>query len=304
MRATPLTMSPLDWVMLIALSTLWGGSYFFAKIAVAEVPPLTIALVRVAIAAPILLALCGATVRRGLPRHWLAFLVMGLLSNAAPYALIAWSQTRIGSGIAAILNTTTPLFAIVLAHLFTHDDRITPARTVGLLLGIAGVAVMVGPTAVEGLGGEILAETACLAASACYALGAVYTRRYRTIAPDGIAGGQTLAASLLLAGPALLIDRPWTLPVPSLGATAAVLALGAVSTALAYVMYFRILARAGATNALLVTFLAPVSAVLLGAVLLGERLESYQIAGMLGIAAGLVAIDGRLVRRLFRGGTR
>ncbi|MDC7786852.1 DMT family transporter [Rhodoplanes sp. TEM] len=298
MRQRPLlTMSPGDWAMLVALSTLWGASYYFAKVAVAEVPPMTISLIRVAVAAPIMLALCRqAGELAQMPRYWLPFLVMGFLSNAAAFALISWSQLRIGSGLAAVLNATTPLFAIVLAHLTTRDDRITPARAAGLLLGLAGVAVMIGPGALAGLGGHIGGELACLLAAFLYAVGAIYARRYKHLSPNVMGGGQAVAAIVLMLPPVLLLDQPWRLPAPSWPAVAALLALGAFSTALAYVLYFRVLSRAGATNTLLVTFLIPVSAMLLGTVLMDERLEPHQIAGMLGIAAGLVAIDGRAWR--------
>lgn len=290
-------MSPGDWTMLVGLSMLWGAAYFFAKIAVAEVPPMTISLVRVVVAAPIMLAICWRLGElRQMPRYWLPFLVMGFLSNAAAFALISWSQIRIGSGLAAVLNATTPLFAIVLAHLTTKDDRITPARLTGLVLGIAGVAVMIGPGVLAGFGGHIAGELACLLAAALYAVGAIYARRFKHLTPSVIGGGQALAAVVLMLPPVLLIDRPWTLPAPSWPAIAALLALGAFSTALAYILYFRVLSRAGATNTLLVTFLIPVSAMLLGTVLMDERLEPHQMLGMLGIAAGLAAIDGRAWR--------
>lgn len=296
-----LTMSALDWLMLIGLSTLWGASYFFAKIAVAELPPTTVAFARVAVAAPIMLVICLASGElRQLPRYWVPFLVLGLINNAGAFALITWSQVRIGSGLAAVLNATTPLFAIVLAHLTTADDRITPGRAAGLVLGVAGVAVMIGPGAFAGLGDHVWGELACLAAASLYAIGAVYARGWRHLTPSVIGAGQSLAASLILLGPALVIDRPWTLAPPSTGTLLALLALGSLSTALAYFLYFRILARAGATNALLVTFLIPVSAILLGTVLLGERLEPHQIAGMAGIALGLAAIDGRAIRMVKR----
>ncbi|RAI45743.1 DMT family transporter [Rhodoplanes roseus] len=292
-----LTMSPGDWAMLVALSTLWGASYYFAKVAVAEIPPMTISLVRVVVAAPIMLALCWrAGELRQMPRYWVPFLVMGFLSNAAAFALISWSQIRIGSGLAAVLNATTPLFAIVLAHLTTRDDRITPARSVGLLLGLIGVAVMIGPGAMAGFGGHIGGELACLLAAFLYAVGAIYARRYKHLSPNVMGGGQAVAAIVLMLPPVLLLDQPWTFGVPSWATIAALLALGAFSTALAYVLYFRVLSRAGATNTLLVTFLIPVSAMLLGTVLMDERLELHQIAGMLGIAAGLLAIDGRIWR--------
>lgn len=299
MTPRPLTMSFGDWLMLVALSLLWGGSFFLNKIAVAEVPPLAVALTRVGIAAVILLAV--AALRGELPAllgAWPAFLLLGLVNSAAPFALIAWSQTHIASGLASILNATTPLFAVLVANAATRDDKLTRGRAVGLAVGLMGVATMVGPGAMSGLGLHVAGEFACLAAAALYGAGSVYARRFRAYAPHALGAGQTAAATLLLAPPTLLAHPSFPSLPPSAGALTALFALGTLSTALAYLLYFRVLARAGATNTSLVTFLIPVSAILLGALLLGERLEPHQFAGMAAIAIGLVAIDGRAAQSL------
>jgi drug/metabolite transporter (DMT)-like permease len=298
--AARLTMSATDWLLLVTLSILWGGSFFFAKLAVLELPPLTVALGRVAIAATILIVLARMT-GVALPDRmtaWRPYLLMGLLNNAVPFGLIFWGQTHIPSGLAAILNATTPLFTALVAHAATADERLNTARLVGVAAGLAGVTVMIGPDLLRALGADVLGQLACLLAAVSYAFAGVYGRRFRGEPPLRVAAGQLVASSVLLAPVVILLDRPWTLAPPSATAIAALVALAALSTALAYLIYFRILARAGATNVALVTFLIPVSAILLGTLLLGEQLEPRHLAGMAAIAVGLAAIDGRLLRLL------
>jgi drug/metabolite transporter (DMT)-like permease len=293
-------MSAADWLLLVGLSLLWGGSFFFAKIAVLELPPLTVALGRVAIAAAILLTLARAT-GVALPATvaaWRPYALMGLLNNVLPFTLLFWGQTHIPSGLAAILNATTPLFTVLVAHVATTDEKLTAARLAGLVAGLAGVVVMIGPDVLRDLGANVLAQLACLLAAVSYAFAGVYGRRFRGEPALRVAAGQLTASSIILALPVALIDRPWMLPLPSGMAIAALLALAALSTALGYLIYFRILARAGATNVLLVTFLIPVSAILLGTLVLGEQLAARHLAGMAAIALGLAAIDGRIVKLL------
>jgi drug/metabolite transporter (DMT)-like permease len=269
-----------------------GGSFLFGKVALAAVPPLTLVVLRTGIAALALLAFLAATGRR-LPSAlaaWRGFLVMGLLNNAIPFALINWGQTRIDSGLAAILNATTPLFTVILAHLVTSDEKLTRNRMAGVVLGFAGVVVMIGPAA---LGGAGLAKLAVLAAAASYACAGLYGRRLGGLAPATAACGMLVAATLIMLPLALVLDRP-ALPAGAV-IWEAVGALALFSTALAYIVYFRILATAGATNLLLVTFLIPVSALLLGGIVLGERPDAAAFAGMALIFLGLVAVDGRLV---------
>lgn len=294
-------MGAREWAMVIALSLLWGGSFFFIGVAVREVPPLSLVLSRVGIAALalwVVLAVTGARMPR-VPGLWAAFLGMGLLNNALPFALIVWGQQHIASGLAAILNATTPLFTVLVAHLLTADERLTPAKAAGVAMGLLGVAVMLGTELLGGLGLSLAAQLACLAAALSYALAGVFGRRFRRmgVPPLASAAGQVTASSVILLPLALVVEQPWALPVPGAASWAAMLGLGLVSTALAYVLYFRILAVAGATNLLLVTFLVPVSAILLGALVLGERLEPRHFGGMALIGAGLALIDGRLLRR-------
>lgn len=296
------TMGAREWTMLLGLSVLWGGSFFFVGVAVAELPPLTIVAIRVGLAGlalGVVMRAAGVAVPSS-AAVLLAFLVMGTLNNALPFTLIVWGQGRIASGLASILNATTPLWTVLVAHLATADEKLTAGRIAGVVLGLAGVALLLGGAGGAAFGGEILPQLACLAGAVSYALAAVFGRRFRAmgVPPLATATGQLAAASLLLLPAALLVERPWTLPAPSGATLAALAALALLSTALAYVVYFRILATAGATNLLLVTFLIPPNAILLGVGLLGESLAPHQLLGMAVIAAGLAAIDGRPARAL------
>src|SRR3954454_20132125 len=295
-------MGATEWTLLLALSTIWGGSFFLGKVALSGLPPLTVALGRVGVAA---LALNLAVLAGGgrMPvdaRTWGDFLAMGAMNNLVPFSLILWGQTRIASGLASILNATTPLFGILVAHLLTRDERMTGNRLAGVLVGLAGVAAMVGPDALGRGSGDLAGELACLGAALSYAFAGVYGRRFRTMGlpPLVTAAGQVTATTAMLVPLAALVDRPWTLPTPGVPVLAAVLTLALLCTALAYVLYFRILAAAGAPNLLLVTRLVPAGAILLGAIFLGERLAPRHVAGMALIALGLAAIDGRPLRLL------
>jgi drug/metabolite transporter (DMT)-like permease len=298
-------MSATDWLLLVILSILWGGSFFFAKIAVLELPPLTVALGRVAIAAAVLIVLARAT-GVALPATfaaWKPYAAMGLMNNVLPFALLFWGQTHIPSGLAAILNATTPLFTVLVAHMATVDEKLTGARLFGLAAGLCGVVVMIGPDFLRELGTNVLAQLACLAAAISYAFAGVYGRRFRGEPALRVATGQLTASTIILTPLVMLIDRPRMLPLPSANAIAALVALATLSTALGYLIYFRLLARAGATNVLLVTFLIPVSAILLGTLVLGEQLAARHIVGMIAIALGLAAIDGRPMQWAYRVGT-
>ena len=294
-------MTPLEWGLLVALSVLWGGSFFFVGVAVHGLPPFSIVALRVGLAAGVLWSVVrlSGTAVPARPEVWAAFAVMGLLNNAVPFSLIVWGQTQIASGLASILTATTPLFTVVVAHYFTTDERMTGTRLTGVLMGLAGVVVMMGPDLLGGIGTAVLAQAAILGASLCYAFGGTFGRRFRGlgVSPMMTATGQVTCSALMMVPVAVLVDRPWTLPMPGLEIWLAVIGYAVLSTALAYVLYFRILATAGATNLLLVTFLIPVTAIILGAAFLGERLEPRHFLGMALIGAGLAAIDGRLLRR-------
>jgi drug/metabolite transporter (DMT)-like permease len=293
-------MNRRDWMLLLALSFLWGGSYLFIGIAVKEFPPFTLVLVRVTLAAAALGLLLAAT-RAGFPRGravWLALVGMSLLNNIIPFSLIVWGQTEIGAGLAAILNATTPLFTVLVAHASTDDEKLTPMKFAGVLAGLAGVATMIGPAALAGFDRSILAQLACLGAALSYGVANIFGRRLKgmDVSPLQTAFGTLAASAGLMIVIAGAVDRPWTMAPPGLAATGALLALALLSTALAYVIFYRILSSAGATAISLVTFLIPPSAILLGAIVLNERLEPRHFIGMAFIAIGLAAIEGKLRR--------
>jgi drug/metabolite transporter (DMT)-like permease len=298
----PLSMSPTDWLLLLLLSLLWGGSFYFAKIAVPEIPPLTLALGRVGIAAAALVIVARA-MAVSFPRDrrtWWDFTVMAALNNVAPFTLIFWGQIHISVGLASILNAASPLFGVLVAHLLTHDDRLNAGRVVGLVAGFLGVVLLIGPDLLAEFGSHVLAELACLAASCFYAFGAVYSRRARTLPPIMVATGQLTMSTVLLLPLVLLFDRPSVVLEASSAAIWAMVSIALLSSALAYLIYFHLIARSGATNALLVTFLIPVSAILLGMLLLSESLQVHQAAGLVAIFIGLAAIDGRPARFIAR----
>jgi drug/metabolite transporter (DMT)-like permease len=299
-------MTALEWAMLVVLSTLWGGSFFFNGVAVRELPVFTIVVVRIVLGALILMAIMKLRGER-LPtgrRVWAAFFAIGLINNVIPFSLIVWGQQHIASGVASIINASSPLFTVVFAHFLTTDEKMTGAKLAGVVIGLAGVAWMIGFDALQTLGADLMAQLSCLGAAIAYALSGIYGRRFRTmgVAPMATATGQVIASSVLLVPVMLVVDRPWTLAMPGMATVAALIGVAALSTALAYVLYLRKLATAGATNLQLVTFLIPVSAILLGVAFLGESLQPRHVFGMVLIGAGLAAIDGRPLRRLRRTG--
>lgn len=297
-------MGLLDWGLLLFLSVLWGGSFFFSKVALAELPPFTVVLGRVAIAAMALYIYLRVTGRviPGSGEAWRAFLGMGLLNNIIPFSLIFWGQTAIASGLASILNATTPIFSILVAHVLTADEKMTPQKIAGVLLGIVGVTVLMSGSAFSGDGPPIWALFACLGAALSYGFAGTFGRRFRRlgIAPAVVAFGQTTVSTMVMLPVVVLVDAPWHLAPPHLFTVGALLALALISTAFAYIIYFHLLSVGGATNSSLVTLLIPVSAILLGSLVLGERLSSGRFLGMALIALGLLSIDGRIFSRLKR----
>ena len=288
-----------DWFRLILLSLLWGGSFIFVEVALQGLPVLTVVWLRVALAAG-MLAVALLVMGLAFPDRavWPALLVMGFLNNAVPFTLFALAQGQITGALASVLNATTPLFTVIVAHLATSDERITRTKAVGLAFGFAGVVVMM---AGAEFSGAVLAKIACLAAALSYALAGVWGRRFRRlgVAPLATAFGQVMASSVLILPVWLVVDAPWTLAWPGAQVAGAVLGIAALSTVLAYFLYFRLLSTAGATNLSLVTFLIPVSATALGWAFLSEHLLPQHLAGFGLIALGLMAIDGRVGRWVF-----
>jgi len=296
--STPaLRMGPLEWLMLIALSVLWGGSFFFNKLTVAEWPPFAVVQVRVGLAALALLLvvrIAGQSMAVG-RELWLAFFGMGILNNLIPFSLFLWGQQQIASGLASILNATTPIFAVLVMHCF-GNEKATGPKLGGVLAGLVGVAILMGPDAISGLGSNLAAQIACILAAVSYAFSGLLGRRFRGVSPLVAATGQLSASTLMMIPIVFVMHPPWTLPVPSQTAFLALVGLALISTALAYLLFFRIMRTAGPSNVMLVTFLIPVSAILLGSGLLGEDLLPRHFAGMAAIFVGLALIDGRVLR--------
>jgi drug/metabolite transporter (DMT)-like permease len=295
-----------DWSLLGLLSVLWGGSFFFNGVVLRELPPLTVVFLRVALAAIILLPLLrvyGIRLPRGVA-GWAPFFAIGLLNNVLPFSLIVMGQTRIPSGLASILNATTPLFAVVVMAV-AGEEKLHARRIAGVITGLIGVIILHG----QGLDGKGLGfETGqgigillCLAAAFSYGLAALVARRLLSNSPPlATATFQMLASAAMMTVVAGVVERPWQLPMPGLTTWLAVIGLAALSTALAYIVFFQILRRSGATNVMLVTLLIPVTALLLGYLVLGEKISPREIAGALVIGSALLVIDGRVLKFLQR----
>jgi drug/metabolite transporter (DMT)-like permease len=299
--STAPVMGAREWLLLVVLSVLWGASFFFFKVLIAELPTLTIVLGRLGLAALLmnLLIVLKGDAMPATPRLWGAFLVMGLLNNVVPFILVVWAEIRISSGLASILNATTPIFAVLAAHVATANEKLNWSKGIGVACGFLGVIVLIGPTLLASVSPEqVPADLACVVAALIFAFAGIYGRRFKGMPSLTVATGQVTASTLVLMPITLIADRPWNLANPSTHAWAALIGLAVLSTALAYVMYFRLLAAAGATNTLLVTFLVPISAILLGVLFLNEAFTLQTFGGMLLIGAGLAAIDGRLLAAL------
>ena len=292
-----------DWLILGTLAVIWGGAFFFIGVAVRHVTPLTYVWLRLTIAAVGMWTYVHFKGEKlGLPRSaWGSILLLSLLNNALPFTLFGWGQTHIASGLASILNATTPIWGVLVAHFLTRDERMNPRKVAGVLLGFGGVATMIGPSLLSSLGASALAQLACVSASLSYALAAVWARRFRRqgLSPLSVTTGQLTAGALMMLPLSFIVDRPWTHAFPPLTALGAIAALALLCTAFGYVLYFRLIATSGATNALLVTLLVPPVAILLGALFLNETLAPQDFLGLGLIALGLAAIDGR-VFSLFR----
>jgi drug/metabolite transporter (DMT)-like permease len=290
-----MTIDRQTWLLLILLSVLWGGTFFFIGVAVRELPPFTIVLVRVALGTlfllPVLKALGGA-----LPKTlsgWMPFFVMGLLNNVIPFSLLVAGQTYISSGLASVLNATTPLFTVLVLAAF-GDERLIARRVTGVLLGLLGVIVLRAPW-LDLSHGQTVGMLLCLAAALSYGFSGWWGRRKLTgVPPITSATCQLICSSVVMAVIAAIFDRPWQLPMPSTATWAALIGLAALGTSLAYIVFFQILNRSGATNVMLVTLLIPVTAILLGFLVLGEPLTAHEIAGAVIIGSALLVIDGRV----------
>jgi drug/metabolite transporter (DMT)-like permease len=294
-------MTRHDWGLMATLAVLWGSAFILIEIGLRSVPPNTLVFARMAFAVPPLLFLMqirGVTLPRD-GKSWAMLSLLGVLNVVLPFILFYWGMTQISTGLASILNATTPLWGVVAAHFLTRDEKATPARIMGVFFGVAGITVMIGVDALSGVTSGLLAQIACLVATLCYALASIYARRFGAsgMAPLSIATGQILTSAIIMLPVALISDAPWTLPLPGLSFWFATIAIGVFSTSLAYYLYFQLLESAGASNSLLVTFLIPIVAVVLGAAFLGERFSFNQGAGVALIAVGLALLDGRILAR-------
>ena len=289
-------MRARDWLLMVLLSALWGGTFFFVAVAVAEIPPLTLVLARLSIAGAVLVplvCLIGQRLPSGLPA-WRDFAIMALVNNILPFSLIFWGQTHIESGLASVLNATTPLMGLLVLR-FVAGEAMGANKLAGVLVGLAGVAVLIGPNLQAASSNSLLGMLACLGGALSYGFSSLWGRRMSAFHPIVTSAAQLACSTAMMLPVAAVADRFWLLPAPSGAALAATLALALASTALAYVIFFRIMASAGPSNVMLVTLLIPVSAIALGSVFLGEALSARQIAGALVIASGLILIDGRLL---------
>ena len=289
-------MGPIEWLLLMTLSVLWGGSFFFNELAIEGFDPFSATMWRVGIAG---IALWVYLKLRGLSlpstmSDWRAFLIMGALNNLIPFTLIVWGQTEIDSNLASIFNAATPLFTVLLAHFLTADERLNWHKGLGVVIGIAGVAVVIGPDA--WLDGPMLGQLAVVAATISYAFAGIFGKRMTHYHPVQSAAGMLLGATIMSIPIAFLFGQPLSSSF-NVVSLSGIVGLGTISTALAYILYFRILTSSGATNLLLVTLLIPVSAGLMGVWFLGETLTVDALWGMGLIALGVVAVDGRLLGR-------
>ena len=277
-------------------------AHSFAAVAVKEVPPLTLVLCRVGIAALILFVFIKFKGEQ-IPLGWSflsIFMMMGFFNNLIPFSLLFWAQTAIPSGLASILNATTPIFSIVVAHFLLSDEKMAANKIAGAVLGFAGVAVLFGGDALSGVSISTLGILACLGAALSYGFASVFGRRYRTLGITPSIGtlGQLSATTIMMIPIVMFFDQPWTLTMPGTEAIGAIVSLAVASTALAYLIYFRVLETAGAVNAALVTLLVPLTAIFLGTVFLDEELAVRHYVGMALILVGLIAVDGRLMARI------
>jgi drug/metabolite transporter (DMT)-like permease len=294
-------MASIDWFGLVVLSVIWGSSFLFVELAIDHVAPFTIVFFRVGLAAVALIVYCRFKKLR-IPfesQHIFQYLVMGFVAHALPFTLITWGQTHITAGLASIYNATTPLFTVLIAHYCLADERANSTKFIGVLTGLFGVAVLIG----GGMNGltldNILGQLAGLCAAISYALSIVYGRRFSGMAPAGIAAATLTSATLLITPLAFFYGSSAT-PLPPASSIAAIITLALLCTAIAYIIYFWILERTGATNLSLVTFLIPASAIMLGIVFLGETLMLNHVMGLVLIFCGLLLVDGQVLRFFLR----
>lgn len=284
------TIPGMSYFILLLLGSIWGASYLFIKVGGESIPPVTFVMGRVALAG-ITLFLIALLRREKLPSWrapvWRWLWAMGLLNSVIPYTLITWGETRVSSGLAAILVGAMPIFTVLLAHWLTRDEKITPVKAVGIALGFLGVVILFLPDVLQGATFNLVGGLAIVLAAVSYALASIQARKHLIGFPHAtVALGQMMTASVILIPASILIDQPWTLQ-PTVPSLVSLLTLAVVGTALAYLMYYWLIEHVGATRTSLVTYISPVIAVFLGAVFLNEALDWTTFAGLLLIVAGV-----------------
>lgn len=293
-------MSTRDWLWVVLLGTIWGTSFLFNDLLVAQMGPLWVSAGRVGVGALgswVFFFAAGKRLPRE-PRTYLLFLIIGVVGYAVPFALFPLAQEHMSSGVAAIINAMTPIATVIVSHFWPDGEKASWNKSLGVLAGFAGIAVLAAPGLESGGATQIWAILAALGATFCYAITLNLARRLSHIDPSTIA-----AAALTGATIAALPMAYWAHGIPHINSMSAWLALagsGLLATAFAFQIMYRLLPRIGATNFSIVTFIAPVSAIILGIALLGETIHAEQLAGMAGIFLGLVLIDGRVYRRFRR----
>jgi drug/metabolite transporter (DMT)-like permease len=294
------TMTAGEWSLLLLLSVIWGGSFPFMKVAVRDIEPMTLIFLRISIGALVLvpaLRLQGGRLPRD-PASWKRLFIMAFFNNVIPFNLIAWGLQHIDSSFGSILNATTPIFSVILVQILTRSDRLTVNRAAGVLIGWVGVAALLGLDSLSSGGSHLGGQLAILGASCSYALGAIYSRRTAASATPAAVSAGVLSAAAVQAFIAALIFEGIPETLPSASSLLAVAGLGVLCTGGAYLIYYRLLNAAGPTNVLLVTFLVPVTSVLLSVLMLNEQFSLDRIIGSAILFLGLITLDGRLFHRL------
>ncbi|WP_448951777.1 DMT family transporter [Labrys neptuniae] len=280
-----------DLALLLTLSTLWGASYTFIKIAVETIPPVTLIAARTLIAGLILLAalrLRGLVLPRD-RRIWARFLVQACLNSAVPFTLIAWAEQTVNAGLATILNSTTPIFAFVLTTLITRHEVVTSRKLLGVAAGLVGTCLIVGVQALSGFGNGLSAQLAIVAATICYAAAAIFSRNFKGLDPMMPAAGSLICGAMILVPISFIADRPWTL-APSAQSVLALLALSVFSTALAFVIYFRLVQTLGSVGTTAQAYLRVPIGVAIGVLFLGETLSLTPWLGLACVVTGVIAM--------------
>jgi drug/metabolite transporter (DMT)-like permease len=285
------TRSSRSILLLLALATLWGASYTFIRVGVQTIPPITLIAARTIVAASLLLAVMAAQ-RIRLPRDrltWRNFLVQALLNSVFPFTLIAWAEQTVEAGLATILNSTAPIFAFLFTWGLTRHEPVGARKLLGVVAGLAGVTLIVGKQALSGLGQELWAQLALVAATVCYGGAAIFGRNFAGLPPIAPAAGSMLCGAALLTPASLLVERPWTL-TPSTHSLLALLGLSVFSTALAFLIYFRLLNTLGSVGTTAQAYLRVPIGVAIGVIFLGESLSATAWLGFLCVVLGVAAM--------------